>query len=105
LQEIFYYIKGSNNYTFVIPKGEKMAEIIKFVYIMILCVFLLLIVEVSGSKLILIFFISFTIFQSFLVIFQYSYFILQKNVLLTPIVKTNIRIINGLISAATLVIV
>jgi len=52
-----------------------MVEIIKFVYIMILYVFLLLILEASGSKLILIFFISCTIFQSFLVIFLYSYFI------------------------------
>jgi len=48
-----YYIKCSDNYTFVIHKGEKMAEIIKFVYLMILCVSLLLIAKASGSKLIL----------------------------------------------------
>jgi len=44
-----------------------MAEIIKFVYIMILCVSLLLIVEAGGSKLIL---ISFYLIHNLLIIFS-----------------------------------
>jgi len=61
--EFSYYIKCSDNNNLLYAKVKKMAEIIKFVYIMILCVSLLLIVAAGGSNLILIFFISFIIFQ------------------------------------------
>jgi len=71
-----------------------MTKLLKFLYITILYVFLLLIVEADERKLILILFILCAIFQSFLVIFIYCYFTLQKSVLLTTIVKNYIR--NGL---------